>query len=213
MSASPGLSRRGWLTSGFAAAVWGGAGGTGGVVVGAALPFCVWALDAPAPPEVLAALPQARAAGHGRLRFMGLRVYDARLWVRAQDSAIAANGADALADWSALPLALEIRYLRELSGEQIAERSLAEMRRQGDLNADTGRRWLAQMKALFPDVKDGDRLTGVNQPGVGARFYLNGQRLGEVPEPDFARRFFGIWLSPRSSEPQLRAALLGQSRP
>jgi hypothetical protein len=175
-----------------------GAALLGAVVPGTiAIASSAWALDAAAPPEVLAALPQARSPGHGRLRFMGLRVYDARLWLRAQD-AVAAP------DWAAQPLALEIRYLRGLKGEQIAERSL---------DADTGQRWLAQMKALFPNVVDGDRLTGVNLPGVGARFYLNGQSRGEVPDAEFARRFFGIWLSPRSSDAKLRAALLGQGPP
>jgi hypothetical protein len=33
--------------------------------------------------------------------------------------------------------------------------------------------------------------------------------VGEVRDATFARLFFGIWLSPRTSEPQLRAALLG----
>lgn len=170
------------------------------------IPFSALALDAAVPPEVLAALPQARSPGHGRLRFLGLRVYDARLWLGAQDTVAAP-------DWATQPMALEIRYLRGLKGEQIADRSLDEMRRQGEIDADTSRRWLAQMKTLFPNVMDGDRLTGINLPGLGARFYLNGQTRGEVPDVEFARRFFGIWLSPRSSDTKLRAALLGQGPP
>ena len=155
------------------------------------------------PAEVLAALPAARQQGSGQLRFFGLRVYDARLWVGERA---------VVADWAGLPLALELEYLRGLDGEQIAERSLAEMRRQGDIAAEPAARWLAAMKKLFPDVKAGDRLTGVNQPGEGARFFLNGAPRGEVKDTEFARLFFGIWLSPKTSESGLREKLLGLAK-
>jgi len=64
------------------------------------------------------------------------------------------------------------------------------------------------MRALFPDVKAGDVITGVHQPAMGVVFWCNGRLLGEVRDPLFARLFFGIWLSPQTSEPQLRSALL-----
>ena len=53
----------------------------------------------------------------------------------------------------------------------------------------------------------------MNLPGVGARFFVNGALRGEPKDADFARLFFGIWLSPRSSEPALREALLGRTAP
>jgi hypothetical protein len=53
----------------------------------------------------------------------------------------------------------------------------------------------------------------VNVPGLGARFFVNGALRGELREPGFARSFFGIWLAPVTSEPALREALLGRSRP
>ena len=81
--------------------------------------------------------------------------------------------------------------------------------RQAEIAADTGARWLGEMTRIFPDVRAGDRITGVQRPGTGARFFVNGRLQGELPDSDFARLFFGIWLSPRTSEPALRAALLG----
>jgi Chalcone isomerase-like len=158
------------------------------------------------PPELTAELPGARRAGNGRLRFLGLRVYDMHLWVDA--AAPAGNLASA---WASLPLALEIEYARSLQGGLIAERSLEEMRRQADPSPATAERWLAQMKALFPDVGAGDRLTGVQQSGTASRFFFNGTLKGEVRDAEFTRLFFGIWLSPRTSEPALREALLGGS--
>lgn len=152
------------------------------------------------PPEVLAEMPGARLRGQGQLRFFGLHVYDIRLWAT---SALRDDNADRAS------AALEIEYARHLKGPLIAERSLAEMRRVGDVGADDGERWLAAMKQLFPDVQAGDRITGVHRPGDGARFHHNGRLIGELRDAAFARLFFGIWLSVRTSEPQLRAALLG----
>ena len=36
--------------------------------------------------------------------------------------------------------------------------------------------------------------------------------IGDVRDPLFAKLFFGIWLSPQTSEPQLRRALLAQEK-
>ncbi len=152
------------------------------------------------PPEVQGELAGARLQGRGRLRFIGMAIYDARLWTLAPLAA---------AEWALAPLALEIEYARALDGAMIAERSLKEMRRQGDVAAANAESWLAQMKALFPNVRMGDRLTGVARPGVGLRFFVNGVPRGEVSDAAFARFFIGIWLSPQSSEPGLREALLG----
>ena len=156
-----------------------------------------------APPELQAALPGARLQGSGRLRFLGFRVYDIRLWTATP---VAAAGV------ASLPLALEIEYLRSLVGRQIAERSLVEMRRQAAIPDAQADRWLAQLTALIPDVKEGDRLTGVQLPGEATQLFFNGSLKGEVRDADFTRLFFGIWLSPRSSEPALRDALLGPLR-
>jgi hypothetical protein len=152
------------------------------------------------PAEVAAELPAARLQGAGRLRFLGLPVYDALLWSGLQK--VDGNNANT-------PLALEIQYLRALPGAQIAERSLAEMRRQSGLATDTAARWLMEMRNIFPDVQRGDRVTGVLQPGRGTRFFINGGFKGEIQDAGFGPAFFGIWLSPQTSEPSLREALLG----
>jgi hypothetical protein len=70
--------------------------------------------------------------------------------------------------------------------------------------------WRKAMSELFPDVKRGDRITGVHVPGVGARFYFNDRLLGDVADETFSRTFFGIWLSPKTSQPRMRETLIGQ---
>ena len=155
------------------------------------------------PPEVASELPGARVQGGGRMRVFGFHVYDARLFT---------GNAPVGADWAAAPLALELQYGRAFGGADIAERSLTEMRRQGEIAAATGERWLTAMKSLFPDVRAGDRITGLLRPDGTTRIFHNGQPRGEVRDADFTRLFFGIWLSPRTSEPALRNALLGGPR-
>jgi hypothetical protein len=154
------------------------------------------------PPE-LRTLPapwgQARQLGTTKLRFFGLPIYDAALW---------APPGFAAARYAAAPFALELRYLRSLSGAAIAQRSLDEMRRGGELATAIETQWLSTMRGAFPDVQLGDRITGVNLPQQGIRFYVNGQPKADITDPAFSERFFGIWLAPWTSEPAMRLALL-----
>lgn len=168
----------------------------------AALPAAAQPQPRPVPPEVAAGLPGARLQGGGRLRYFGLRVYDIWLYSGAKTAG---------ADWAAVPLALEIEYARQLEGALIAERSLKEMRRQTEIDDASAARWLATMTQLFPDVREGDRISAVQRPGESTRFFVNGRAVGEVRDAEFTRLFIGIWLSARSSEPALREALLGST--
>ncbi|MBS0495508.1 MAG: chalcone isomerase family protein [Proteobacteria bacterium] len=158
--------------------------------------------DASAPPAFIhQALPEATLWGQGQMRFLGLRIYDVRLWAGPRFEA---------ADFGAYPLALELTYHRAFTGAAIAQRSIEEIERQGELPAAQAQRWLKALAAVLPDVQPGDRLTGLYQPGVGMRLWRGSQALGAIDDPELARRFFGIWLSPRTSEPGLRSALLAR---
>jgi hypothetical protein len=150
-------------------------------------------------PEIRAALPEARLVGTSRLRVWGFDVYDAQLWVTPGFRA---------SQYDRHPLALSLGYLRALKGHLIAERSLKEMRGLADISRAQSDTWLRAMTQIFPDVNVQDRLTGLHQLDVGARFWLNGQPLGEVADARFSSLFFGIWLAPGSSEPGLRKDLL-----
>jgi hypothetical protein len=155
-----------------------------------------------APRELALEWGGAHLHGRGRLRFLGLHVYDIRLWT-PQPGLVPE-------DWPRRPLALEIEYARGFSARAIADRSLDEMRRAGPVPADLAERWERLLAQTMPDVKPGDRLTGVQQPDGLSRFFHNGERRGEVRDAEFTRRFFGIWLGEASSEPALRDTLLGR---
>jgi len=150
------------------------------------------------PASVLAATGELRRLGSGTMRWFGLHVYDAALWVKGSD-------------WSPEEVfALDIVYARDIAGRALAESSITEMRRVGHEDPARTPRWLETLQRLFPDVGRGDRLIGAQtRPGV-ATFWLGDRLLGSLEEPAFARAFFAIWLDPRTREPQLRQRLLGR---
>ena len=167
------------------------------LLVGATAVFSLYSYgNTPEPAET--PLPGTQLAGQGLLRYFGFEVYRARLWVPPGFEAD---------NFAAHPLALELTYLRDFSAEAIARRSLQEMQRQESIAPAQAERWQQALQAALPDVKKGDRLTGVYRPGVGAAFWMGGRMVGEVADAQFARLFFGIWLSHRTSEPALRQAL------
>ncbi len=157
----------------------------------------------PLPPaHVAESVPGAIFSGTARMRFFGFDVYDSALWV--------APGFKAT-NFAQSALILELTYLRSLGGKAIAQRSISEMRRSGSISAEQEQRWLAAMQQSFPDVKSGDRITGVHNPISGARFWFNGLARAPINDAEFSRLFFGIWLSTATSEPTLRTALLANA--
>ena len=163
----------------------------------------VSATDLALVPSVTAELAQPRLAGSSRYTYWGFDIYQATLWVEPGFSS---------GETGRSRFALELHYLRSFKGGDIALRSIAEMRRVGTFSEAQAKAWLQAMQAAFPDVAAGDRLTGIHLPGQGARFLANGRPTAEVNDPEFARLFFGIWLSDKTSEPQMRLALLGLNR-
>lgn len=161
---------------------------------------CGHALGAP-PAPVDQHVANARLAGKGTFTYFLLKIYDAELWVGER-------GYEANA-----PFALDLRYARKLDGLKIADASADQMQKTGAGSPAQRKAWLGTMRELFPDVGDGSRITGVNVPHVGAVFYLDGKLLGSVPDPVFARAFFGIWLGANSTAPALRQALLADAAP
>jgi hypothetical protein len=163
----------------------------------AALAGSAVAMPLALPGLVKSMLPDARAVGHGTLRWLGFHVYDATLWTDG-------------AAWSErVPFALDIRYARSVPGHKLAETSVDEMRRLNVGSEEQLQRWGHAMNLIFPDVAPGDRLIGFNLPERGVAFYSAKRLLGYVNDVNFARAFFAIWLDARTSKPELRDALLG----
>jgi len=156
---------------------------------------------APALPAPAASgLPDLKAIGGGLLRVWGFQVYNAWLWTPA------GAGFD-----RGKPYALDIHYLRNFSAKELADRSIDEMRGQGNGSDAVFPKWHGEMMRVFADVKPGDRLTGVATAARTAKFFYNGAYRGEVADSAFTDAFFAIWLGDKSSQPAMRDRLLGKS--
>ncbi len=144
-------------------------------------------------------LPDARPVGQGRLSVFMWDVYDATLF--APQGVWERGG----------PLALTLDYLRQIDGNQIVDRSIEEIREQGFKDEVKLAAWHTQMKAIFPDVREGITLTGILLENGETVFLKNGLEIGRIKDPAFGKAFFDIWLSDKTSAPRLRKKLLGQS--
>ncbi|MBL8520990.1 MAG: chalcone isomerase family protein [Betaproteobacteria bacterium] len=143
--------------------------------------------------------PMLLLQGDGTMRWFGLKVYDIRLWTQARKFT------------HAEPFALELIYDMNLSGKDIANKSVELIREQGQKDEAKLKRWGEAMARVFPDIKKGDALIGVSIPGKEARFYSRERFIASVPDPEFAKAFFDIWLAETTTEPRVRARLLGDA--
>lgn len=141
-------------------------------------------------------IPTAQLVGEGTLTFAFFDVYSAQLY--APSGTFAPDK----------PFAISLRYLRDIDGNDIAERSVEEIRRQGVVNGQSLTEWGAKMKTIFPNVQHGTVLSAVFYPGKKTVFFQGNKMIGAIEDAGFTRAFADIWLSQKTSEPELRKELL-----
>jgi len=168
------------------------------IIVAVLSAVLLWPVASTASPIVAGRyVPDAGKVGDGVLSYLFWDVYQATLYAPAST-------------WRPdAPFALSLRYMREIKGRDIADRTIAEIRNQGFSDEATLSAWAARLSELFPDVADGDRLTAVRDSDGRTLFYRDTQRIGMIEDPAFAPRFFNIWLGENSPDPKLRRKLLG----
>ncbi|MFT6329036.1 MAG: hypothetical protein ACJAYN_000965 [Bermanella sp.] len=138
-----------------------------------------------------------KVVGEARLKIMFWKIYDAKL--------AAANG-----EWKKdTSFALSLTYLRDFDGEEIASRSVDEMRDIGYEDEVLLAKWFEQMRSVFPNVKEGENITGVMDENQHTHFYYEGRLIGSIDDKSFGQSFFDIWLNEKTSEPKMRKQLLG----
>ncbi|HRL75095.1 MAG TPA: chalcone isomerase family protein [Candidatus Accumulibacter phosphatis] len=142
--------------------------------------------------------PDWRQWGSGEMSWLGFSLYRATFWVRGDAAASSPENA---------PSALQLDYRRDIASDRLVATSIDEMRRLGASEAQL-QRWRPELQKVLPDVREGDSIVGLHHPGRSASFYHRGRQTGEVPDAEFARLFFAIWLDPRTRNPELRSALL-----
>ena len=143
-------------------------------------------------------VPNAKLVGKGMFSYYFWDVYTGELFASEGEYA------------DKPPFALRLTYQRDLEGKKIAERSIDEMKKQGDIAAEDADKWLSLMERIFPDVSEGDVITGIATKEGTSVFYVNGEKADEISDKTFTQRFFDIWLSDETSEPKFRKKLLGK---
>lgn len=155
--------------------------------------FCVAPAFAELPSGLRNLAPELRLQGEGRMTYFGFELYDARLYQHAKKPGEV--------------FALDIQYLRNFKGQALAERTITEMK-QLNIPAKQREAWGEELLKIFPDIQSGQTLTAIHIPSQGTIFLHNQQKIAQIPGSDFAKAFFGIWLDPRTSAPQLRSKLI-----
>ena len=142
-------------------------------------------------------LDTPKMVGSGEYRAMFWKVYEAELYSN--------DGEFVLSN----PFALKLIYSRKINGEAITDKSIELIRRQGEEDEILLAAWHRQLNDIFPNVKQGTEIVGVHEAGLGASFYVDGNFVGTITDPDLCGKFFGIWLDENTIAPKLRSDLLG----
>lgn len=152
------------------------------------------------PAECAAQAARWKLLGQAPWLVLGVPAYRLRLW--------AGNGFDP-DDFLRWPFVLAMDFEREPDGRGLAERLVADMRRAGRCSLAQAEQWLAKLYQAFTLVKAQDRISAEHDGQTEIRFCHNGVPVLSVQDADFARLFFGLWLSAGATQPALRAALMG----
>jgi hypothetical protein len=150
------------------------------------------------PDEPAQAPTDFKLVGEARLKVLLWSVYDSRLYT-----------ADGRYEAGQRPLRLEIEYLLDIPAANLVKRTRSEWAAMGREHPRQ-EAWLREVSDLWPDISAGDTLT-LELAGDGrALFRFNGEVLGSVDDPEFGQQFADIWLSPETTRPEVRLALLGR---
>lgn len=138
-----------------------------------------------------------KLVGEARLKVLFWSVYDSRLYT-----------ADGTYMPEQRPVKLELEYLRDVKAADLVSKTQEEWQQQGLENPRQGQ-WLESLAAIWPDINKEDQLSLQIDANNHSRFYYNGELIGVIEDPEFGSSFLNIWLSPNTSRPELRLALIG----
>ncbi|GGZ40092.1 hypothetical protein C8J23_13131 [Shewanella chilikensis] len=153
-----------------------------------------------------AELASFREVGRGEMDWWFITLYRARLLT--PDGSYQPNS---------FPQQLEIQYYRDIPASRLLEATKHQWLHLG-YDREQISAWLALLEEIWPDVEQGDRLSFVASGPQRGHFLFNDKPLAAIVIDEsassehkrFADAFLAIWLSERSSRPQLRAQLIGE---
>ena len=107
---------------------------------------------------------------------------------------------------------LAFDHKRKLKKDEVIEASIKEMRRQKGVTSQALAQWQRYLERVIEPVEQGTRAAVEWFPEGKIAFYYDTQAPVMINDELFARSFINIWLGQETSEPELRATLLGRGR-
>lgn|GEM_PF-1422411 len=155
-----------------------------------------------ATPPVEPLVSQLSLRGQSAFTYWGFSVYKAALHLMEHDTEPQKSlGTNAVR--------LEITYDRDFTPQDFIESGEELMKNNPEVKFAKIAAQVAEMNRLYQAVKIGDTYTISYSPDSGLSLALNGQVLGTVQGPEFARAYLGIWLSKHSISKRFTEELLG----
>ena len=155
--------------------------------------LCLLPLGVQASPIEMA-LPDAQVRGESTFRYVGIPIYNARLYT--------ASGGPL--DWQD-DFALELTYLRRFSQKDLVNSTLQEFTRVG-----TALPVRKDLSGCFIDVARGDRYLAISDGPNEVSFWHNGNKTCNLRYPNIKARFMGIFLGDNSRSRTFTQRLLGK---
>ncbi len=147
---------------------------------------------------VAAPLQGLQSSGKSELSWFLISVYEAQLFTTSGQFV-----------YGQYPQALEIEYYRNITKENLIKATKDQWEEQAIKHPDLNE-WLVQLEQVFPDVKPEDKLVfSVDKIGNN-QFFLNDKPIGKIANKDFSQLFLDIWVSEKTTYPDLRLELIGE---
>jgi hypothetical protein len=156
--------------------------------------------------------PKEVTVSQAKLPLIGTKLFRYYLWT-AYSIALYAREPDASSEriLEDVPKRLVLTYHMDFSAEDIISAGDKLLKSNPDIDLSKISSELEAINKLYVDIEDGDSYTLEYYPGQGTRLLLNDKELGTVAGADFAKAYFGIWLSAYSISMDMRDSLLGLS--
>jgi hypothetical protein len=113
-----------------------------------------------------------------------------------------------LAESEPAELIFEIKYLKDITAEDLIERTIEQWQHLG-FSESQYNDFIPLLSVMWPDISSGDTLALLVQDRQSI-FYFNDVKIGVIAQQEFSKLFLDIWLSKRTSQPELRSELLGE---
>ena len=157
--------------------------------------------------------PEEVQAGASKLVLngVGLRqatIFKVNVYVAALYTAKKSTDPNVILD-AAVPKELVLQFVRDVGAADISKGWNEGFEKNAKTKLPSLSDRIATLNSWMSDIKSGQRVTFVYQPGTGVQVDVNGTAKGTLKGDDFADAFFAIWLGAEPPNPEIKAGLLG----